>query len=61
MNHRWLKNKNLVKAAIDKATRDERARIRSLRGSNSSTPPKRSSPPEPKLRQLESSSVQLVE
>jgi hypothetical protein len=32
-----------------------------LRGSNSSTPPKRSSPPEPKLSQLEGSSVQPVE
>jgi hypothetical protein len=56
MSHRWFKNKNAVKAA-----RDERARIWSLRGSNSSTPPKRSSPPEPKLSQLEGSSVQPVE
>jgi hypothetical protein len=61
MSHRWFKNKNAVKATRDKAARDERARIWSLRGSNSSTPPKRSSPPEPTLSQLEGSSVQPVE
>lgn len=61
MSHRWLKNKNPVKVARDKAARDERARVRSLRGSNSSTPPKRSSLLEPKIKQLEDSPVQRVE
>ena len=37
MSHRWLKNKNPVKAARDKGARDERARAKSLRESDSST------------------------
>ena len=51
----------MVKVAKDKAARDERTRIKSLRGSNSSTSPKRSPPLESRLGQSEGSQVQPIE
>ena len=56
MSHKWLKNKNAIRAARDKATRDQRTKVWSLRGSNSSTPPKRSFPPKPSQSSKTSSS-----
>jgi hypothetical protein len=59
MSHKSLKDKNPVKEARDRAARDERAWIRGLRSSNSSTSPNRSNSIEAKVKSLEEDSDQF--
>jgi cell division protein FtsX len=53
MSHQWLKNKNTVNEARDRAAQDERAQVRGLLSADSSTRTNRSIFDETKLKQLE--------
>jgi cell division protein FtsX len=61
MSHQWLKNKNTVNEARDRAAQDERAQVRGLLSADSSTRTNRSISDETKLKQLEENSYQPKE